>query len=201
MVKGWGGTMGFSTFNINDMLEQLGVEEVNRILLSFSCPINVEIEDFVHSKAVLFAKQKLSVTYLVFNESSDFLGFFALASKVLTLSGDRISKTLQKKILRYGLCCNDGCSIQSFAYLIAQFGKNYSISPDKRINGNELMACAFDALHDIQHRLGGGLSFLECEEKPELLNFYQNEYNRFTIAGERTATMSNVKYIQLIRLF
>lgn len=193
--------MGLSTLNINDMVEQLGLDEVNKILLSYSCPINTEIEVFVHSKAVLFAKQKLSVTYLVFNESSDFVGFFALAGKIMTISSDRLSKSLQKKICRYGLCCTKGCNLQSFAYLIAQFGKNYSLPNDKRITGNELMGCAFDALHDIQHRLGGGLSFLECEEKPDLLNFYQNDNNRFTIAGERTATNSKVKYIQLIRLF
>ena len=192
--------MPLKTFNINDLIDQLGIDKVNSILLSYSCPKNFEIEDFVHSKAIPFARQKLSVTYLVFNESLDLVGFFALAGKILTLPGNQLSKTLQKKMLRFGLCCTDNGNLQSFAYLIAQFGKNYRMANDERINGNDLMACAFDALRDVQRRIGGGISFLECEDKPKLLDFYQNDHNHFTVAGERMSP-KNIKYMQLIRLF
>ena len=37
----------------------------------------------------------------------------------------------------------------------------------------------------VQREIGGGVVYLECEEKPELLNFYQNEKNRFRKFGER----------------
>lgn len=42
--------------------------------------------------------------------------------------------------------------------------------------------------------------YLECEEKPELLNFYQNEKNRFRKFGERLSEKENVNYIQMLRI-
>ena len=45
------------------------------------------------------------------------------------------------------------------------------------------------------------LFFLECEDNDKLLNFYQNENNRFIVYGERIANVENKKYKQLLRLF
>lgn len=63
--------------------------------------------------------------------------------------------------------------------MIAQFGKNYTLAPEKRLSGNELMDLAFEVLERVQHEIGGGVVFLECEDKPKLLEFYQNDKNRF----------------------
>ena len=193
--------MPLSIFNIHDLIEQIGIGEVEKMLHSFSCPLNQEIEEFLHDKAMVFAKQKTSVTYLVFNEDMELLGYFTLARKILTVTCKGLSKTTQKKILRYGINNTDCDCLQSFAYLIAQFGKNYSLPVNKRICGNDLMNCAFDALHDVQRRIGGGIAFLECENKPKLLDFYQHCDNQFTVSGSRTSTKTNINYIQLIHLF
>ena len=69
------------------------------------------------------------------------------------------------------------------------------------LTGNRLMDYVFEVLTRVQHEIGGGLIFLECEEKPELLSFYQNEENRFKPFGERYSELDHVKYIQLLRLF
>ena len=53
----------------------------------------------------------------------------------------------------------------------------------------------------MQHRIGGGVVYLECEDKPQLLEFYQNKDNRFKIFGERESDVDHTKYIQLIRFF
>ena len=50
----------YSTVNILDMIDAIGEDEVKYILSDFSCPKNVEIEDFVKNKAVDFAKRKIS---------------------------------------------------------------------------------------------------------------------------------------------
>lgn len=50
--------------NIQDMLKAIGEKEVFSILSDFSCPLNVEVEDFVRNKSIDFAKRKLSITYL-----------------------------------------------------------------------------------------------------------------------------------------
>ncbi len=193
--------MNYSVFNIHDLMEQMGLDEVEGMLQSFCCPLNKEIEDFLHDKALPFTRQKMSVTYLVFNDDRELLGFFALAGKILTIACDKFSRTVQKKILRYGICNSDSANVQSFAYLIAQFGKNFNLPLEKRISGNDLMECVFESLYEVQRRIGGGIAFLECEDKPKLLDFYQHCSNSFTISGSRTSQKTNIDYIQLIHLF
>ena len=41
----------------------------------------------------------------------------------------------------------------------------------------------------------------ECEDKPKLLDFYQNEKNGFHKFSERYDDDENIKYIQLVRMF
>ncbi len=69
------------------------------------------------------------------------------------------------------------------------------------ISGNELMDCAFEVLGDVQKRIGGGLVFLECENKKKLLDFYQNDHNKFMVYGTRRDYDSNIEYSQLLRVF
>lgn len=52
--------------NLLDMLETLGEDECMRILSSFVCPLNSDVEDFARNKAVEFTKQRIAITYLVF---------------------------------------------------------------------------------------------------------------------------------------
>lgn len=37
------------------------------------------------------------------------------------------------------------------------------------------MDFCFEILESVQKQFGGGIAFLECEDKKQLLNFYQNE--------------------------
>ena len=62
------------------------------------------------------------------------------------------------------------------------------------------MEAVLTILKHVQWEIGGGVVYLECEEKPELLNFYQNEENRFRIFGERLSEKENVNYIQMLRI-
>ena len=48
-----------------------------------------------------------------------------------------------------------------------------------------MMDCAFDILTRVQHEVGGGLVYLECEDKKQLLEFYGNQQNRFVPFGKR----------------
>ena len=56
-------------------------------------------------------------------------------------------------------------------------------------------------LETVQREVGGGIVYLECEDKPQLLSFYQNPQNAFRIFGERYSDVDNTKYIQLLRVF
>ena len=63
------------------------------------------------------------------------------------------------------------------------------------------MDYCIEILASVQKQVGGGIAFLECEDKKQLLNFYQNENNNFRIYGERFSETDNKKYIQLLRFF
>lgn len=63
------------------------------------------------------------------------------------------------------------------------------------------MESAMEVLSAVQHDVGGGIVYLECEDKPQLLSFYQNEHNYFRVFGERFSEEDNTKYIQLLRFF
>ena len=87
------------------------------------------------------------------------------------------------------------------AFLIAQFGKNYAVDEGKGISGNELMDLTFEVLDRVQHDIGGGIVFLECEDKIKLLDFYQSEKNGFIPFNERYSVNDNIKYVQLFNFF
>ena len=63
------------------------------------------------------------------------------------------------------------------------------------------MDMAISVLSKVQRQVGGGIVFLECEDNDILVNFYQNDNNRFVAYGERFSNKENINYKQLLRLF
>jgi hypothetical protein len=187
--------MEFETINILEMLDAYSETEVKKRLAEYSCPLNPEIERFVTENAIEFAKKKMSITYLVVNPKGEIVAIFTLTHKAIELSNKELSNSKRKKISRYADLNSESDSYIVSAFLIAQFGKNYSY--ENAISGNDLMNLAMKALERVQREIGGGIVYLECEDKPELLGFYQNENNRFTIFDERYSKEDNTKYIQL----
>ena len=70
-----------TVINILDMLDSIGEDAVKEIISDFSCPLNNEIEYFLFNNAIDFAKRKMSVTYLVFDEINRLTGYFTLTHK------------------------------------------------------------------------------------------------------------------------
>ena len=191
-----------SVFNIIDMLKERGEDEVKQILSEFSCPKNDEIYNFLTKNAIEFAKKKMSITYLVFDEQKRFLGYFTLAHKNVMIPDDKIeSNTSKNKLLRYARPDEKTHCYDISAFLIAQFGKNFAVDDGGSISGNELMDSTFKILLEAQKIIGGGVVFLECEEKDKLLEFYTNDKNRFIQYGERWSESDSKKYLQLLRIF
>ncbi len=189
----------YSVVQILDLLENIGEEEVAAILSDFSCDKNTEIECFIKNRALDFAKQKQSITHLVFDEDNgNMVGFFSLTHKPISVKDDILSATANKKIRKFSKYDEELGAYTLSAFLIAQFGKNYSIDENERISGNELMDIAYDILKDVQHQIGGSVVFLECEQQEKLLCFYQNEPHPFKCFGERYSDNDGVKYIQLL---
>lgn len=185
--------------NILDSIEENGEIEIEKDLSLFSCSINKEIEDFVRYKAIDFARRKVSITYLVYDiNDSQLLGYFTLTHKAIDINGEYLSNTSRRKLSNHARYEEDSDTYSSSAFLLAQFGKNYGVDDGKRLTGVELMEFAMDVLKDIQHRIGGGVVYLDAEDKPGLRTFYGEKVN-YKLFGERYSETDNKKYLQYMR--
>lgn len=199
-------TNKYSVINIRRYLNsdnpKLGESRLLQVLSGFSCPRNPDVERFLKKSSVEFTKKNQSVTYLVFDISSMVLaGYFTLALKPLTVRGETVSNAVKKKLLRVSEWDEKSDTYTMSAYLIAQLGKNFTNSADKKITGEELLVLAWNKIKEIQYLGGGVVTFLEAENKQKLLSFYRN--NRFSQFDTRqTAPVTDEPHelVQLLRL-
>lgn len=172
--------------NLNDLIEQIGEDDVKHLLSSFSCPLNSDVESFIKDKSIEFSRRGFAKTHLVFWKSgkeSELVGYYSIAQKSFTLTKGSVSNSLYKKLSQYGTYDN---SIQKYiisSLLIGQLGKNYSSGNNTLISGDELLGLAIDKVRLIQNESGGRYTYLECEDTPKLIKFY--EKNGFTQFGKR----------------
>jgi hypothetical protein len=95
-----------------------------------------------------------------------------------------LSKTVIKRI--------DGFSkdiMATEAMLIGQLGKNQNCQDI--IDGQTILEFALDVTYMVHELAGGRIVFLECEEKPKLIDFYT--HNGFI------PLQKSDKYLQMIR--
>lgn len=173
---------------LSEMIEQLGEDETKIILSQFACPRNKDVEDFFKYKAIEFSKQGLAKTTLVYWISDDqvekyLVGYFAIAPKYIRIARDSVSNSLSKKMNKHGSYDTESREYIVVAPLIGQLGKNYESGNDLLVYGSDLLQMAIEKVKEVQKEIGGRFVFLECEDKPKLIKFYQE--NGFTTCGKR----------------
>lgn len=179
----------FVEMNLSNMIDQLGEDVTKTILSSFSCPLNKDIENFIKYKAIEFSKRTTAKTHLVFWQTDDqkyseFVGYYTITSKVITVDRNALSNSEAKKLKNQGVYDEAKQEYTVSAPLIAQLGKNFSNGNDTLISGSDLLYLAVNKIHKIQREIGGRFMYLECEDNEKLLSFY-TRYN-FKIFGKRT---------------
>lgn len=179
----------YNQINLTDILEAYGEEDTKRFLSCFSCPLNKDIQAFLKEKAIAFSQSGLAKTHLVYWQSEDMtetelVGYYSLAPKILSIKKDAVSKTKYKSISKFGVHnpYSNCCDIPSI--LIGQIGKNFSNGNETLISGTELLGLALEKVKEVQMESGGRYTYLECEDIPELKDFYTD--NGFTEFGKRT---------------
>ena len=193
---------GYKILTIDKMLETIGEDRLNTILSEFCCPLNADIEDFIRHKAVQFSKQGLAKTHLVFASYRDayvLVGYFALANKTLFISDKKkLGRNLRSRLNKFSVWIPDTKMRIISAPLIAQLGKNYSNNYDRLISGDELLKMACERILETQLVIGGKVAYLECEDVPELIQFYEdNGFRQFDVRQ----TDKDSFLIQMIRYF
>lgn len=92
--------MKIKVTNILDSLDTIGEEALKLELLKFVSAKNPEIETFLREKAIDFAKQKLSITYILSDlEDGAILGYFTLTHKSVMINSEILSKTAKKRLM------------------------------------------------------------------------------------------------------
>lgn len=199
--------IGTPFVNLLDLLATQDTETVDSIISDFSCPYNADVEDFLRYKAIEFARQRLAATYLLFKQyqgNNVMAGYFSLAQKYFHVDLDKrgkISSNLRRKIRKFGTYDADLKKYLVPAVLIGQLGKNYAHGYDSLLTGDELLTTACGVVAKIQQISSGKLVYLECEDSPKLLAFYErngfHQFARRMLDGDETG----VKGEYLCQLF
>ena len=120
--------MAYSVISLNDMYYSLGENDTKKILNSFECKMNKDVEFFLKEKAIQFLKMGISKTFLVttkYKGKEVLIGYFALTNKVVRIKKKLLSNSLRKKIIRFSEKSNSEKNYIVSLPLIGQLGKNY----------------------------------------------------------------------------
>lgn len=185
--------LNYTLIKLNDFVKAFSENEsmTQNILSTFSCLNNKDVERFLQERALLFDRQGLSKTHLIFTSYKNemaLVGYFTLATKSFVIKKnnqkskfDKISTTLLKRISKYGQYNRETNQYTISAPLIGQLGKNDRYRD--LISGDVLLKYACDTVKEAQSIIGGRIVYLECEDKPRLLEFYNS--NGFVSFGRR----------------
>ena len=197
--------MNYIVMNLLEMLDTYGEEGLESFLSNFTCPLNQDVEAFIRDKAIDFAKQRVAMTYLVFSDEQtpEFVGYFALANKFVSIMGEALSKTMQKRIGKFSQYDEELNRFLVSMPLIAQLGKNYDSSLHSKIAGKELLEIACSKVQDAQYILGGKAVYIECANNPKLFDFYSN--SGFIQFGQRQKDKDEIAesliLVQMLKYF
>lgn len=196
-------------FSLLDLIEEetIGEEKVKCILSNFSCK-NKDVQYFLQKKAIEFAKDGITSTFLIFIEKEDkmqLVAYFSLANKQFIVEKKALSRKMKERIshLTGQKLSSQAKEFYIAAPLIAQLGKNFTNNADKLISGDDLMALALKKIDDVHRILSGRMCFVECEDIDYLLKYYRRydfvEFNRRELDAEEKSKSKAKFYIQMLR--
>lgn len=172
--------------NLHELIKEIGEDSTKKLLSSFSCEKNADVQNFIKHKACEFSKQGLAKTFLIYlktKESVSLVGFFSLSQKTITVDSKALNSKHRSKIRKFSEFDENSKCFTLPVILIGQLGKNFTDGNDKKILGDELLKMALDKTMEVQRMIGGKFVFLECENNQKVLDFYiRNGFRQF---GER----------------
>ncbi len=197
--------MDYIELNLLEMLDAYGEDKLKATLSGFTCPQNTDVENFIHTKAIEFSKQRIAMTYLIFsdNKKPELVGYFTLANKFVAVIGNILSKTLQKRILKFSQFDRELDRYLISMPLIAQLGRNFNPALSASIPGKELLTIACHKVQEAQLIIGGKTVYIECASNPKLYDFYSN--SQFVQFGQRSKDINEMSespiLIQMLKYF
>ena len=173
-----------SRFKLANLLNENSTNQVRKLLKTFFCAKNADVQDFLHNKAITFERNLRACTYLyVSNADKSVVAYLTLGIKSL-LTDDLNDETI--KFL-------DGYTSQMPSipcYLVAQLGKSDSC---KEKIGKFLLDDALNFIDKAQDILKGRFVLIDSVNDDKVINFYKE--NSF-IALENDKKLKSIKMIK-----
>ena len=168
-----------SRSKLADLLAENSTNQVRKLLKTFSCAKNADVQNFLHNKAITFENYLRSRTYLyVNNENKGVMGYFSIG--ITYLLTNRLDKAVVKFL--------DGYTDETIAipcYLVGQLGKNDEC---KGKIGDFLLDDALKIIDKSQDSLSGRFVLIDAVNDSKVLNFY--EQNSFIVLENSTSSKS-----------
>jgi len=160
----------FVVVPLKKLISRLPPERITKILSSFSCKRDVDVENFLKELAVVYEKRHLARTNIIFSDGSydEPVAYFSIAVSSMDASRIECSNALRKKMNIY-----DDIA-QSF--LIGQIGKRDNAPKGL---GEFAISCATDLILEANDRVGCRVVRLDCRKA--LIKYY--EKNGFISVG------------------
>ncbi len=201
--------IGYWQANLKDMIEVLGEKRIRAELARFSCPLNPDVELFIREKAIEFSKSGFAATHLVYRSYQGepvLVGYYALANKTVVVKGAKLNSKWKSRLRRFANYYDDELKQYQIALpLIGQLGKNFAEGRNNLITGDDLLKFACDKIRDMQYIMGGKMAYIECEDKPKLIDFYtRNGFYQFAhrnLDRDELSTEGAKYLVQMIKYF
>lgn len=177
-----------SQYKLMDLLAENSTNQVKKLLKTFSCKINNDLQDFLHSKAITFERNLRSRTYLYANnKNKGIVAYFTLA--INYLETDKFKSEIIQILSGYASYTDKTNAIP--CYLIGQL----AISDEYRKQGigNFLLTDALKIADNAQTSFGGRFVLIDSVNNDKVINFY--EQNSF-IAIENNKNLKSIKMIK-----
>ncbi len=165
--------MIYRTISLYDLQRyKIGEGEIKKVLSNFSCPLNSEVEYFMHKKAYDFERVGLARTYLVYayskkDQPPKLVAMYSLGQSNVVIN-DNLTKNMKKKV--FGTSYPIGKNIKTL--LIGQLSKNYTDGNNQYITGDILMGLIFERIKEIHKLFPSVVTHIDCEDKEALKRFY-----------------------------
>jgi hypothetical protein len=176
----------FSRFSLYEIIKNTSSNrKVKKLLQTFHCNLNIDLQDFLHNKAITFQKNLRASSYLyINNHTQEVQAYFTITISTLHTQG--ISPQVIKTLDGYK---DNTASIPCF--LIGQLGKS-DVFKDKKI-GKHLLNDAIEIINKSQNSLGGRFILLDAINHEQVIKFYKN--NAF-FPIEETTNSESIKMIK-----
>jgi ribosomal protein S18 acetylase RimI-like enzyme len=157
--------MKYRFFSLSELLESASKNKTRKLLKTFKCKKNTDLESFLHHKAILFEEKGRIRTYLLIDfENKKIVAYFSIGISVLNIS----ELENDVKVLLSG----DENNKRDFipCYLIGQLGKSDEYKKCKI--GKNLLSKAVKTIKECQIKLNGRFILLDAVNNTKVLRFY-----------------------------